>query len=206
MAQKFENYKQDEFRQSIEKQIGRLEKELTVNIDRINSINHLLGDAQKAYANNEKNEDIDFLSKMGVKKTEIDNNLVFVLTPFNPDYYDQYAAIKEVVEELEFTCRRGDEDNLPSEILPFIVQNIKKARLIIANLSGRNPNVLYELGIAHSLGKPVIMVTESLSEPKEDLPFDISKTRILTFKTTDGLKNKLRNWIIHTLTNIPTND
>lgn len=197
LSKNFENYKQDEFRQSIERQISELHKELTVNKERFNSINHLVLDAEKAYKNNEKKNDIDFFLNIGTKKEEIDNKLIFVLTPFNEKYNTQYTVIKEVVEEFGFKCMRGDEDNLPSHILSYIITHIKKSKLIIANLSGRNPNVLYELGIAHSLGKPVIMISESIDQ----IPFDVSDTRILTFKTLNDLHDNLRNWVMHTLAN-----
>ena len=65
----------------------------------------------------------------------------------------------------------------------------------IANISGRNPNVFYELGLAHALGKPVIIVSESLS----DIPFDINSSRILAFDDEKDLETKLKNWFVHTL-------
>lgn len=204
LAKKFEDYKNDEFRQSIEKQISELTQELTVNKDRFNSVNHLLNDAQNVYFDNNKskytnNKDfrsVDFFNNIGVNLSgNIDENLVFVLTPFNEKYFSQYQVIEALVIDMGFNCTRGDDSNISSNILGHIIEQISKARLVIANISGRNPNVFYELGIAHALGKPVIIVSESLS----DIPFDVNASRILAFDDEKDLGRKLRNWFVHTL-------
>jgi hypothetical protein len=58
-------------------------------------------------------------------------------------------------------------------------------RFAIADCTGRNPNVMYELGIAHTLGKPVFM----LSQSTDDLPFDIQSRRVIIYKdNAAGLK------------------
>ncbi|MOA36985.1 hypothetical protein D3C78_1585460 [compost metagenome] len=87
---------------------------------------------------------------------------------------------------------------MSSNILAHIAEQIAKSRLVIANISGRNPNVFYELGLAHALGKPVIIVSESLS----DIPFDINSSRILAFDDEKDLEVKLRNWFVHTLAKV----
>lgn len=204
VSKKFENYKNDEFRQSVEKQISELAKELTVNVERFNSVNHLINDAQNIYFKNGKSKytrentfkQIDFFKSIGANiELEIDDNLIFVLTPFNEKYTSQYSTISNLVTSLGFKCNKGDDSNLSSNILAHITEQIAKSRLVIANISGRNPNVFYELGLAHALGKPVIIVSESLS----DIPFDINSSRILAFDDEADLEAKLRNWFVHTL-------
>ncbi|MBW3140931.1 nucleoside 2-deoxyribosyltransferase [Ferrimonas balearica] len=204
LSKKFEDYKNDEFRQSIEKQISDLTKELTVSRDRFDSVNHLLNDAQNAYfdkggsryVSNSEMKRVNFFDNINAKVDgKIDDNLVFVLTPFNEKYEAQYCAIKKLVTEYGFECSKGDDSIVSTNILAHIAEQISKARLVIANISGRNPNVFYELGIAHALGKPVIIVSESLS----DIPFDINSSRILAFEDEVDLSNKLRNWFVHTL-------
>lgn len=204
LSKKFEDYKNDEFRQSIEKQISELTNELTVNKDRFNSVNHLINDAQNSYFENNKSKyttnssfkKVDFFKGIGANVTsQIDDELVFVLTPFNEKYTEQYSVINRLVTSLGFKCSKGDDSNISSNILGHIAEQIAKSRLVIANISGRNPNVFYELGMAHALGKPVIIVSESLS----DIPFDINSSRILAFDDEKDLELKLRNWFVHTL-------
>lgn len=208
IARKYEDYKSDAFRQSIERQISDLTKELSINKDRFNSINHLILDAQNNYYNfkpNSKNKydlnkNLDFFSNIGVNPSAtIDDTLVFVLTPFNEKYKTQYDTIRDVVTNLGFRCTKGDDSNVSSNILGHIIQQISKSRIVIANISGRNPNVFYELGIAHALGKPVLIVSESLT----DIPFDINSSRILAFENEAELSERLVNWLIHTLANSP---
>jgi len=197
LSRKFEDYKNDQFRQSIENQISELTKELTANKDRFNNINHLIADGQKI-RQIDKQDDVDFFANIGIRDNSVDKKLVFVLTPFNEQFNDQFYAIKDTIEEFGFTCSRGDEQNLSSNILPYIISQIKKSRVVVANISGRNPNVFYELGLAHALGKPVVIVSEAL----ENIPFDISGTRILAFKDLPDLKKGLKNWFVHTLANL----
>jgi hypothetical protein len=65
---------------------------------------------------------------------------------------------------------------------------IAQARIVIANVSSRNPNVMYELGIAHGLGKTVVMVAKTL----KDVPFDLTHQRILLYTNRSDLISKLR--------------
>ena len=69
-------------------------------------------------------------------------------------------------------------------MLKYIVQ----ARIIIANINGRNPNVLYELGVAQALDKSVILVSK---EPK-DLPIDIQSQRFLIYSDSTSLADSLK--------------
>jgi len=170
-------------------------------------VNHLLIDAQdpnfsKGIADHKwgRGSSVDFFKSIGVRTSvPVDETLAFVLTPFNEKYNSQYSVIKKVVTDLGFRCSRGDDSNLSSNILGHIVQQITKSRIVIANISGRNPNVFYELGIAHALGKPVLIVSESLA----DIPFDINSSRILAFEDENDLSKKLRNWFVHTLASTP---
>lgn len=205
MARKYEDYRLDRFRQDIEKQIAELAKELTINENRFNSVNHLLIDAQNSYLKNILNvpagtigetNRFNFFNNIGVNPASpIDDYLVFVLTPFNEKYNSQYETIKKVVNEFGFKCSKGDDSNLSNNILGHIVHEIQKSRMVIANISGRNPNVFYELGIAHALGKPVVIVSESLA----DIPFDVNSNRIMAFDDELDLSNKLKKWFVHAL-------
>jgi len=98
--------------------------------------------------------------------------VVFVITPFAEDFLALYDALKErFAESFEFT-NAGDLDN-QQNILKDIVVGIHSADVIIADLTGLNPNVFYELGLAHAMDKKVIIITQDIDE----LPFDIKSYR-----------------------------
>jgi len=70
-----------------------------------------------------------------------------------------------------------------------IQKSILEADLILCEMSDKNPNVFYELGLAHAIGKPAILV----SRKEEDIPFDLRHIRVIIYDyTTAGWENKLR--------------
>ena len=84
---------------------------------------------------------------------------------------------------------RGDEEYTSSDILSHIIRLIVKARVVIANISARNPNVFYELGVAHALGKQTILISRSI----EKMPFDVANLRILIWNDPKDLQKKLED-------------
>jgi hypothetical protein len=131
-----------------------------------------------------------FLRASGVEPDDIqiDKSLVFILTPFHPEFDESFAAIASVCTELGLRALRGDEEYIAGEIFPHILRLIVKARIIIANIESRNPNVFYELGLAHALGKTTILVAEASKE----IPFDIRAKKLILFDSLENLKQKLR--------------
>ena len=115
------------------------------------------------------------------------------MTPFHPRYYSQYEVIKSTIEELGLQCTKGDDSTKNENILSHIVVEICKSNLIIANISGKNPNVFYELGIAQALGKRTIVVAEAESE----IPFNLSNNRLLMFINGKQLREKLKKWLVN---------
>lgn len=94
----------------------------------------------------------------------------FILMPFITDFDDIYNyGIKESCKEAETYCERVDEQIFQETILERIYNQIAKADLIIADMTGRNPNVFYEVGYAHALNKPTVLLTQN----SEDIPFDL---------------------------------
>lgn len=95
---------------------------------------------------------------------------VFVLMPFAPEFDDIYRyGIKEACEKAGTYAERVDEQFYHERILDRIYNQIAKADIIIADMTGRNPNVFYEAGYAHALGKPTILLTQN----SDDIPFDL---------------------------------
>jgi hypothetical protein len=85
-----------------------------------------------------------------------------------------------------FEIRRGDDELLTGHVIHQIIADIAKAKLIIANIDGHNPNVMYELGIAHALSKPII----HLYPADQTLRFDIAAIRGMPYHLDDPIKLK----------------
>lgn len=94
----------------------------------------------------------------------------FVLMPFTEAFGDVYLlGIKEACTNAGAYCERVDEQIFDERILDRIYNQIAKADLVIADMTGRNPNVFYEVGYAHALGKLTILLTQNA----DDIPFDL---------------------------------
>jgi nucleoside 2-deoxyribosyltransferase len=94
----------------------------------------------------------------------------FVLMPFSVEFDDIYQyGIKESCKEAGAYCERVDEQVFQETILDRIYNQISKSDLVIADMTRRNPNVFYEVGYAHALNKPTILLTQN----SDDIPFDL---------------------------------
>jgi hypothetical protein len=116
----------------------------------------------------------------------------FVLMPFKQKEFDQKVysdVIKPTVEkELGICCIRSDEETKPGVINNQIFTMILKAKIIIAETTFRNPNVFYEVGMAHALNKDVFIFNSSKNKK---LPFDISTIRAVFYDDYEDLKKKI---------------
>jgi hypothetical protein len=120
----------------------------------------------------------------------VDPRLAFVLMPFTDELTNIYNAfVKPTVEDAAFglICRRADDIKSNKAIIQDIWKSICEARLIIADLSGLNPNVMYELGIAHTLGKETVLIYQRGRDVK--FPFDLSHIRRIEYNN-DALGGK----------------
>lgn len=104
----------------------------------------------------------------------------FVIMPFGDGFDEIYNLfLVEAIAQAGFEVFRADNIKSTQNILKDIVRGIAESDLIVADLTDSNPNVYYELGLAHALGKPVILLTQDL----EDLPFDLRSYRVIPYKT-----------------------
>ena len=104
----------------------------------------------------------------------------FILMPFSTEFDDVYAhIIKAPLEEAGFLVRRADNASGSRNIMHDVVEGILSAHLIVADLTGSNPNVYYELGIAHGFRKNVLLLTQDVDE----IPFDLRAYRIVSYST-----------------------
>lgn len=108
------------------------------------------------------------------------SDFVFVLMPFDTEFDRIYEdLIAPPFKEAGYDVRRADSVTDQQNILRDVVEGIANASLIVADLTSLNPNVMYELGIAHGMNKPTIMLTQSIAE----LPFDLRSYRAKSYTT-----------------------
>jgi len=121
--------------------------------------------------------------------------------PFKDDFADIYQiGIKEACNSAGTFCERVDEQIFKETILDRIYNQIARADVIIADMTGRNPNVFYEVGYAHALGKPTILVTNSA----DDIPFDLKQyPHIIYGKKIVYLRDELQKRISWFMNNPP---
>jgi hypothetical protein len=106
--------------------------------------------------------------------------------PFDRALQPVFRHIKKVCEKrLSLSARRGDDFFTANAVMADVWAAIQNARIIVADCTQRNPNVFYEIGIAHVLAKPVVLV----SQIDEDIPFDVHPIRRISYQNTPrGLK------------------
>jgi len=127
-----------------------------------------------------------------VRKHDPQPGMCFVLMPFQEALTAVYEhGIKPQVESMGMQCKRADEIYSGQAILGDIWSSIQTAELIIVDCTGKNPNVMYELGLCHALWKKVILLSQSL----DDVPFDLRQWRVIwydfTFAGATRLKEEL---------------
>jgi hypothetical protein len=104
-------------------------------------------------------------------------NLVSVMMPFEMKLDDVYKTIRRACETVGMTCQRADDVWEETEVIQDVFSLIYRSRIVVCDFSGRNPNVFYETGIAHTLGKPVIPLVQS----DADAPFDLHHHRFIKY-------------------------
>ena len=113
-----------------------------------------------------------------------DENLVSIMMPFSAEFNPIYSALQEATTSIGFSCVRADDIWEHHTIIQDIVNIIARAKVVICDCSGKNPNVFYETGIAHAIGKEVILISQS----EHDVPFDLRHLRHIRYlPNSEGL-------------------
>ena len=109
----------------------------------------------------------------------VESNRCFCLMPFNRDFDIVYGTIKQYLSEKEIICNRADEITGSTPIISKILTEIIKSQYIIVDITESNPNVYYELGIAHTLkeARNVILIKRR----DYNVPFDISHLKYIEY-------------------------
>jgi hypothetical protein len=140
----------------------------------------------------------------------------FVIMPFGNRLVDPRRAseldllydelIKPAIESVtvpgrpteRLICHRGDKECAPGEIITHIVENLVLADIAIADLSGRNPNVFYELGVRHAVNDNTILIAQA----EEEIPFDLRGQRYIIYQCDFEGGVRLRNALVRTVEDI----
>ncbi len=112
------------------------------------------------------------------RKTEAMEEICFVIMPFGhwfDVYYDEIYI--PAITKAKLKPVRADDMYRPSSIVKDIWSLTNQAKIVLADMTGKNPNVFYELGLAHATKTPAVLVAESMS----DVPFDLRALRVLEY-------------------------
>jgi hypothetical protein len=160
-------------------------QELRVLVDGVPILQHLLAqplEGRQIGLMAKGNHDVsfsEFAYKGGRPKA-------FVVMQFAEPYNDLYRdVIQKQAEEAGFEVLRIDEKAGPGVIFQDIQREIQQAEVVIAEVTPANPNVYYEVGYAHALGKPTILLAQ---RGPQQLPFDIRSFRVVFYNDTIGGK------------------
>jgi hypothetical protein len=110
----------------------------------------------------------------------IEPSLVSAMMPFHPSFDAVYATLQCTAEAAGLRCRRADDIWENPAVIQDVVSLIDRSSIVICDCTGRNPNVFYEIGVAHTLGREVILITQA----EADIPFDLRHLRFVQYSTT----------------------
>lgn len=112
-----------------------------------------------------------------------DSQLAAVMMPFagEPELDSVYQSIRKGAAEAGFRCKRVDEIATPTDITEDVLKLIEESGVVIVDISGKNPNVMFELGYAQGCGKQVVVLC---ADDLSDLPFDVRQRRTIQYRNT----------------------
>lgn len=121
---------------------------------------------------------------------------LFVIMPFSKELEHIYTAIiKPIAGSLDLSVMRGDEFSTAKTVIREVWSAIHNAQICIAECTGRNPNVFYETGIAHTVGRKTILIAQS----EDDIPFNVQHMRFIIYTDTEDGLEKLHRTLKATL-------
>lgn len=107
---------------------------------------------------------------------------IFIAMPYAKEFNNvYYFGIKQVVEKRGRKCERVDQDKFTGDIVQRIKERIKSSRLVIADITGNNPNVFYEVGFGDGCEKTIILI----SQEQKNIPFDFKTQRLIMYDPQD---------------------
>lgn len=111
-------------------------------------------------------------------------NRIAVMMPFAAEFARVWATLKSAADDGGWVCQRADDIWDDSVLINDVAALIARSKVVICDLTRRNANVFYEAGIAHTLGREVILITQSA----DDIPFDLQHHRYIKYlANSEGL-------------------
>ncbi|MGG6265485.1 SUMF1/EgtB/PvdO family nonheme iron enzyme [Leptolyngbya sp. AN03gr2] len=176
------------------KQISRYEISSDIPLDIQNQRERLEQEIKDLETDLFQSEVVDDQEIAAIRKPEC-----FVIMPFRDPFNDYYKnIIKPAAESVGYEVIRADEVYHPTAFIQTIWDCILKADVVIAEMTGMNPNVLYELGLCHAINRTVIMITQKI----DDVPSDLRHINNIRYDTTraiwvDDLKRAIQRMILN---------
>ena len=123
-----------------------------------------------------------------IPEATVERDLLSAMMPFDASFSPVYEAIRGAAADAGMECERADNIWEHSTIVQDIFTLIFRSFIVVCDFSGKNPNVFYEAGIAYTLGKHVIPITQS----PDDIPFDLKHHRFLRYLNNKEGREALR--------------
>lgn len=183
----------DKKRKDIEEQMDYLSRQLVdSDMAKYVDINRLIFDGQSRIPSNNVISINSFLQQYGLDPSylSVKKNTAVFLTPFTNQGTQLYRRCQNILGNIGIFLQRSDNVVEKDDILMNIVTLIVQSEIVVVNIDGRNPNVYYELGIAHTLGKTTILLSKRKGE-YVNADFDIRQKKIVLYEDYDDLERKL---------------
>jgi hypothetical protein len=127
--------------------------------------------------------------------------LASAMMPFDAAFSAVYESIRRAADNVGLRCRRADDIWENAAVIQDVVALIDRSRIVVCDCTGRNPNVFYEAGIAHTLGREVVLITQS----ENDIPFDLRHLRYVRYlnnaeglaSLTEALQSRMQTILGH---------
>lgn len=191
-------------REEIDAKIARLNNQI-MYYDKTSylDLNRMIFSAQSTSYSNKMINYNNFILQFGldVSQMSIKKGSALFLTPFTTSGEKLYRCCRDILERMDIFLQRTDNYMEKEDIMMNIVSMILQSEIVIVNINERNPNVYYELGISHALGKPTILLSEDNQNILSDIGFDIRQKRIIIYKNDKDLKDQL----LYIISNIKRN-
>lgn len=184
----------DRKRKEIDRQMNLLTRQLVhSDVSTYLDINRLIYAGQNGVYQDDFINYGAFLKQFGIEvsKLEVTKNSALFLTPFTEEGEVLFRKCHNYLMEIDVFLQKTDTRVEKDDILMNIVSLIIQSEIILVNINGRNPNVYYELGIAHALGKIAILLLEDNNSLSDDIGFDIRQKRIIMYKSYEDLEKQL---------------
>lgn len=183
-------------RKEIDEEITRLSRSLLKSdVGQFVDINRLVFSGQLNEIYSDAIDYKAFLERFGINKNEaiVKSNAAAFLSPFNENGDELFQACQNILGKINIFLQRTDNIVAKDDMLMNIVRLIIRSEIVLVNLNERNTNVYYELGIAHAIGKPTILLAETQFSDNDfkNVGFDVDHKFIVSYLDKEDLEKKL---------------